>query len=109
MVHAEENCVANSTHKPDMTAYITHLPCHRCMRLMWQCGVRRIITPKNRKVFTYTDDDWNVLGGHIWLGLKLHVGDDLFVAKSFSLQPEESIELFQKIGQELKECLMPTK
>src|SRR3990167_1679498 len=51
MVHSEQNCVVNSKKKKNITAYITHLPCHVCLRLMWNYGVRIIKVPQNRHVF----------------------------------------------------------
>lgn len=120
MIHAEENCVDNSKKKKNITAYITHLPCHRCMRLIWNYGVRIIKISENRRVFSYTDDDWMVLGGHIWLGLQLYIGDDYYHSSKlykrldvplprYQYKLEPTINNFKILGQELKNCLTITK
>lgn len=74
-VHSEPNAIVNC--KKDVKnpiAYITHLPCNVCLKMMWNFGVRKIIVPPNRKVFSYTDDDYLILGTLIINGLKLNIG-----------------------------------
>jgi dCMP deaminase len=47
MIHAEENCIINyhGSHSDleGATMYITGEPCHRCLRMILQKGIRRII------------------------------------------------------------------
>jgi len=47
MIHAEENCIINyhGSHSDlvGATMYITGEPCHRCLRMTLQKGIRRII------------------------------------------------------------------
>ena len=59
IVHAEENAICNMIIKPSFkkTAYITHTPCHRCAKLMWQNDVREWYLPKERKAHSYSQDD----------------------------------------------------
>lgn len=47
MVHAEENllahCAKSGISMDDCTLIITLSPCQRCLRLMWQAGVTKVI------------------------------------------------------------------
>lgn len=47
MVHAEQNliahCARHGISMSDCYVYCTHSPCHICMRLLWQCGIEKII------------------------------------------------------------------
>jgi dCMP deaminase len=47
MIHAEENCIINyhGSHSDlvGATMYITGEPCHRCLRMILQKGIRRIV------------------------------------------------------------------
>ena len=47
MVHAEQNLIAHcARHGISMDncyVYCTHSPCSICMRLLWQCGITRIV------------------------------------------------------------------
>lgn len=62
MIHSEINCICNLLVKPtNPTAYITHLPCRTCLLALWQTNCRRIVVPKNRKVFSHSPDDDIVL------------------------------------------------
>ena len=43
-IHSEENAVLNCEHRPEgCTAYVTGKCCHRCLRTLWQAGIRNII------------------------------------------------------------------
>lgn len=59
IVHAEENAICNMIIKPSFkkTAYITHIPCHRCAKLMWQNDVREWYIPRKQKAHSYSEDD----------------------------------------------------
>ena len=49
MVHAEENAISNivvNSFSPK-SAYITHLPCGRCAKLLWQNNIREWYVPKD--------------------------------------------------------------
>lgn len=59
MIHAEENCLINYhgsfSDLNNATIYITGEPCHRCLRMILQKGIRRIVHgPVNSKC---VDDD----------------------------------------------------
>ena len=52
MVHAEENAISNMVinTSSEKIAYLTHTPCYRCAKLLWQNGIRdwRIPLSENR-------------------------------------------------------------
>lgn len=44
MVHAEENAIINATQCLDeATLYVTGRPCHKCMRMIIQAGINKVI------------------------------------------------------------------
>lgn len=44
MAHSEENCILGATTSlENSTCYITSFPCHRCLRMLIQKGVKRIV------------------------------------------------------------------
>lgn len=44
MVHSEENAIINATQSLDgTTIYITGHPCHRCMRMIIQAGITKVV------------------------------------------------------------------
>jgi dCMP deaminase len=55
MVHAEQNLVAQCALRGiamrDCTLVCTHSPCISCMRLLWQCGITRVIIKTKYKDF----------------------------------------------------------
>ena len=55
MIHSEENLICNaSQHGISMEntfVVCTMTPCCRCMRLLWQCGVRKVIAKEVYKDF----------------------------------------------------------
>ena len=55
MVHAEENLIANCAKHGistmDCTLICTLSPCVRCMRLIYQCGIKRVIVKELYKDF----------------------------------------------------------
>jgi len=59
MVHAEANAVSNLIvkHMDYYTAYITHLPCATCAKLLWQNGVHEWYVPKDSKAHGQTEED----------------------------------------------------
>ena len=59
MVHAEENAISNMVIKPsgNITAYITHMPCSGCAKLLWQNNVRLWKIPKDRNVKSHSVED----------------------------------------------------
>jgi len=58
MVHAEENAVSNMIVKPDEAeAYITHRPCHRCAKLLWQNNIRTWYMPSEEKAHSHSRQD----------------------------------------------------
>lgn len=58
MVHSEENAICNLTTRnyDTLTCYITGTPCVRCLRLMYQAGVRRIVMT-NRYGWQFSGDE----------------------------------------------------
>jgi dCMP deaminase len=46
MLHAEENAVYNAAREGKSTigsrAYITAIPCKKCLQMLWQCGVHEV-------------------------------------------------------------------
>ena len=74
IVHAEENAICNMIIKPSFkkTAYITHVPCHRCAKLMWQNDVREWYLPVKKKAHSYSEDDEIVYNHLIENGLKIN-------------------------------------
>tara|TARA_R110002110_G_scaffold201091_4_gene411977 strand:+ start:5875 stop:6369 length:495 start_codon:yes stop_codon:yes gene_type:complete len=59
MVHAEENAISNMIIKPsgNIIAYITHMPCHRCAKLLWQNNVRAWKIPEEQKANSHCEED----------------------------------------------------
>ena len=62
MIHAEENCIINyhGSHSDldGATMYITGEPCHRCLRMILQKGIRRIVYgPVGSSKHCIDDDD----------------------------------------------------
>ena len=55
MVHAEMNLIANCSRHgismEDTTLICTHSPCSSCMRMLWQCGVKKVIVKQKYKDF----------------------------------------------------------
>ena len=62
MVHAEQNAISNLIVRSSepLTAYITHMPCHTCSKLLWQNNVRYWFVEKNTSVASVSDDDTQV-------------------------------------------------
>jgi dCMP deaminase len=56
IIHAEENLVANCARHgismDDCTIYVTLTPCKKCMRLLWNCGITRVIAASKYRDFT---------------------------------------------------------
>ncbi len=59
IVHAEANAVSNLIvkHMDYYTAYITHLPCATCAKLLWQNGVHEWYVPKGAKAHSQNEED----------------------------------------------------
>lgn len=74
IVHAEENAISNMIIKPSeyLRAYITHTPCFRCAKLLWQNGIREWYIPESRKAYSHSEDD-NIVYQHLLEnGLKIY-------------------------------------
>jgi dCMP deaminase len=73
MVHAEENAVSNMLIKTSTpkTAYITHFPCYRCAKLLWQNNIRSWKIPLNKKVESSSQEDSIVYDHLVRNGLKI--------------------------------------
>lgn len=61
MLHGEENALYNySGARSDLentTMYITGRPCTRCLRGMIQCGIRRLVYNKGRRLAIFDTED----------------------------------------------------
>ena len=58
MVHAEENAISNMVIRPSSAvAYVTHMPCSGCAKLLWQNNIRKWYVPEGRNVQSYTVED----------------------------------------------------
>ena len=55
MIHAEENLVAHCARHGismnDCTVVCTLSPCVKCMRLLWQCGIKRVVVKEQYSDF----------------------------------------------------------
>lgn len=55
MVHAEQNLIANCARHgismDDTTLICTMSPCSNCMRILWQCGVKKVIVKEKYRDF----------------------------------------------------------
>lgn len=73
MVHAEENAISNMIIKPrgSIIAYITHMPCGGCAKLLWQNNVRLWKVPEGRSAKSHSAEDEIVYNHLIDNGLKL--------------------------------------
>tara|TARA_B100000287_G_C20464774_1_gene714801 strand:- start:428 stop:856 length:429 start_codon:yes stop_codon:yes gene_type:complete len=62
MVHAEENAVSNIVGQSYgiLKVYLTHFPCHRCSKLLWQNGVKKWYIEAGNLVNSTSDDDLKV-------------------------------------------------
>lgn len=94
MIHSEINAIVNSQDKAE-TAYITHLPCNTCAKAMWQFGIRKCIIPANRKVFSFTDDDYEVLCKLVHEGMQLIVGG-ITIYGYINMDYSPNIDLFKE-------------
>lgn len=83
-LHSEQNAICNLLVKPvNPTAYITHYPCNVCLKMLWQIGCRRIVVPKNRKFFSFSEDDQRILDLFRSNGLELvEIDDNKFIEKA---------------------------
>ena len=59
MVHAEENAISNMIIKPsgNITAYVTHMPCSGCAKLLWQNNIRSWKVPEGRNAKSHSVED----------------------------------------------------
>ena len=66
IVHAEANAISNLVVKQIdyYKAYITHLPCANCAKLLWQSGVHEWYVPKGSKAHGETEED-NIVYEHL--------------------------------------------
>ena len=73
MVHAEENAVSNlvAISGDELKIYLTHYPCHRCAKLLWQNNVKKWFVEEKNLVVSYTSDDKKVYNLLIDNGLKI--------------------------------------
>ena len=59
MVHAEENAISNMIIRPsgNIAAYITHMPCGGCAKLLWQNNIRLWKIPEESRVKSHSVED----------------------------------------------------
>ena len=74
MVHAEENAVSNMERRcvGPLKAYITHYPCFRCAKLLWQNGVNKWYIEKGAFVSSKNDNDTSVHQFLVKNGLEIY-------------------------------------
>ena len=77
IVHAEANAVSNLVvkHIDFYRAYITHLPCASCAKLLWQTGVMEWYVPKNSKAHGEAEEDKIVYNHLVDNGLEINYLD----------------------------------
>jgi dCMP deaminase len=73
IVHAEANAISNLVIKQIdwYRAYITHLPCASCAKLLWQSGVMEWYVPVGSKAHGETEEDKIVYDHLIDNGLEI--------------------------------------
>jgi len=73
IVHAEANAVSNLVVRQidSCKAYITHLPCASCAKLLWQTGVMEWYAPKGSKAHGEIEEDRIVYNHLVENGLKI--------------------------------------
>ena len=83
IVHAEANAISNLVVKQIdcYRAYITHLPCANCAKLLWQNGVHEWFVPTGSKAHGEKEEDRIVYSHLIENGLLISYMD--FDDKSF--------------------------
>ena len=66
MVHAEENAISNMIIKPrgEIIAYVTHMPCGGCGKLLWQNNIRTWKIPEGQRTKGHSVED-NVVYNHL--------------------------------------------
>ena len=59
MIHAEQNAISNLIVRSSepLTAYITHLPCYICAKLLWQNSIRRWVVEDSSSVASFSEKD----------------------------------------------------
>lgn len=80
MVHAEENAVSNMLINPPSSkqAYVTHMPCNRCAKLLWQNDIRDWYIPEGCKAHGHSKEDEIVYQHLIDNGLQIsYINPDL--------------------------------
>ena len=73
IVHAEANAVSNLVVRQidNYKAYITHLPCANCAKLLWQTGVMEWYVPEGSKAHGEKEEDKIVYSHLIENGLEI--------------------------------------
>tara|TARA_R100000808_G_scaffold5713_1_gene17182 strand:+ start:22527 stop:22970 length:444 start_codon:yes stop_codon:yes gene_type:complete len=93
IVHAEANALANLVVRQivDYKAYITHMPCANCAKLLWQSGVYTWFVPKGSKAHGEKEEDRIVYSHLMENGLSISYMD--FNDKSFFAEylPHDSV------------------
>jgi len=72
MVHAEQNAISNLVVKSceSLTAYITHMPCHTCAKLLWQNNIRNWHVEENSHAGSSSEKDALIFNFLVENGLK---------------------------------------
>jgi dCMP deaminase len=62
MVHAEENAVSNlvAISSNELKIYLTHFPCCRCAKLLWQNNIKKWFIEKGKRAVSCSKDDRKV-------------------------------------------------
>lgn len=80
MVHAEENAISNMLINPPSPkqVYVTHMPCNRCAKLLWQNDIHDWYIPEGCKAHGYSKEDEIVYQHLIDNGLQIsYINPDL--------------------------------
>ena len=73
MVHAEQNAISNMIIRPKkkVIAYVTHMPCYRCAKLLWQNNIKTWKILAGQKAHGYSEED-KLIHDHLFEnGLKI--------------------------------------
>lgn len=73
MVHAEENAVSNlvAISSNDLKIYLTHYPCYRCAKLLWQNNIKKWFVEQGKRAVSYSKDDRKVYDLLVENGLQI--------------------------------------
>lgn len=73
MVHSEENAISNLTALmgEKLKIFLTHYPCYRCAKLLWQHNIKLWFIEKENLVVSWADEDIKVYNLLVENGLEI--------------------------------------